>query len=118
MSIRPSTRFALAVILAFGTQVSWANPRVVSAELRAMSHCAQHSDRPMSLPETRACCGVTAIASGPAEGPVAGPPVMAAAALVTLVAPPAPVRSAAVVREPSLAGTGPPRFLEHRHLLI
>ena len=83
-----------------------------------MSHCAQHSDRPMSLPETRACCGVTAVASGPAEGPVAGPPVMAAAALVTLVAPPAPVRSAAVVREPSLAGTGPPRFLEHRHLLI
>jgi hypothetical protein len=72
----------------------------------------------MSLPETRACCGVTAVASGPAEGPVAGPPAMAAATLVTLVSPPAPVRSAAVVCEPSLAGIGPPRFLEHRHLLI
>lgn len=108
----------LALVLALGVQVSWTNPAASGAELRAMACCAEHSDRPMSLPEQRACCGVTLAASGPAENPVAGLLATVAVPQGSPLAPPAPPNAAVVAPEPSPAGIGPPAFLAHRHLLI
>lgn len=109
----------LAIILALGVQVSYANPWVSGAELRAMSCCADHNGAPMPLPAARTCCGVTAAQSGPAEGPVASAaPALVPVGLVGPVSWPAAAGSRRAVHEMSPAGTGPPPFLEHLHLLI
>jgi hypothetical protein len=110
----------LLLALALGVQIAYANPGVVSAEFRAMTCCAHHCDEPLSLPSARACCGLTMTASGPAEAPLTG--ALAAPSAVAHAAPslaPAFLASAQsrmdVVRP---AGSGPPAFLTHRHLLI
>lgn len=118
-SCRP-IRLILGLAVALGVQTTYANPGVLAAELRAMACCAHHCDEPLSLPSARDCCGLTATASGPAEAPVAlGAPTFAAVMLAG-----APAVSAALapawaridVLRP--AGSGPPAFLAHRHLLI
>jgi hypothetical protein len=106
--------------MALGVQTTYANPGVVVAELRAMSCCAHHCDEPLSLPSARTCCGLTATASGPAEGPVVpGVPMLAPVAFTGaagVLATVSPARERADVLWP--AGSGPPAFLVHRHLLI
>jgi len=117
VSHRRLTGLILVLILTLGVQVSWANPAASAAELRAMSCCAGHSGRPMSLPQSRACCRVRQVVSGPAERPVAAPTPSVVATLVTLAPPPAPAATV-VVFEPSPKAIGPPAFLAHRHLQI
>jgi hypothetical protein len=116
----PPHRLILVLALGLGVQTTYANPGVVAAELRAMSCCAQDCDAPLSLPSARSCCGVTATASGPAEGPAApSAPPLAPAALAEsrgVSARVAPAWVRADVLRP--AGSGPPAFLAHRHLLI
>ncbi len=122
MTVSPHrpTRLLLALALLVGVQGSYVNPGVVAAELRALSCCAHDCDRPVPLPEARRCCGVTAMASGPAETPIApaadtvAPILFTARCPVTAVQ--APRRPAAdAVR---VGDTGPPTFLEQRHLLL
>src|SRR4029453_3049789 len=97
-----------------------ATPGVVAPAPRAMTCCAHHCDEPLSLPSARDCCGVTMTASGPTEAPVTG--ALVAPTVLILSAPSlapallAPARSRVDVVRP--AGSGPPAFLTHRHLLI
>jgi hypothetical protein len=120
VSPRRPHRLILVLALGLGVQTTYANPGVVAAELRAMSCCAQDCDAPLSLPSARSCCGLTAMASGPAEGPAAPTaPSLAPAALAGssgVSVPVAPAWVPADVLRP--AGSGPPAFLAHRHLLI
>jgi hypothetical protein len=110
----------LLLALALGVQIAYANPGVVAAEFRAMTCCAHHCDEPLSLPTARDCCGLTVAASGPAEAPLTG-----ALAAPTAIALAAPSLAPALLASPQsrvdvvrLAGSGPPAFLTHRHLLI
>lgn len=110
----------LLLALALGVQTAYANPGVVAAELRAMTCCAHHCDEPLSLPTARECCGLTMAASGPAESPA--PAALSGLVRVATAAPSpgpaicAPARITLDVVCP--AGSGPPPFLAHRHLLI
>lgn len=114
-----SSRCAILLLaLALGVQTAYANPGVVAAELRAMACCAHHCDEPLSLPSARDCCGLTATTSGPAEAPLAAAlPALTPVALVGSPSVPlAPARVPVDAIQP--AGSGPPAFLAHRHLLI
>src|SRR5258707_1986786 len=107
------------LILALGVQTAYANPGVVAAELRAVACCTHNCQEPVSLPSARTCCGLTAVASGPVEPPVAqsaGPRTMALAMpSSTTAAPPAPMQAPA--RHAPVAGSGPAAFLLQRYLL-
>jgi hypothetical protein len=110
----------VALAVSLGVQTSYANPMAVSAELRAVSCCARHCDGPVSVPSSRTCCGVTGLVSGPAEVPRAqmpGPitPLVLLPATV-LPTPARPDRGMLHVVQPR--GSGPPTFLEQRHLLL
>jgi len=110
----------LLLALALGVQTAYANPGVLAAELRAMTCCAHHCDEPLSLPGARDCCGLTMVASGPAEAPVpaALPALTPVAVLASREAPAlfAPPTTPLDVVWP--AGSGPPAFLAHHHFLI
>jgi hypothetical protein len=115
-SARPA-RLLLALALAVGVQTAYANPTVAAAELRALSCCGRCPE-PVSLPTARTCCGVTAVTSGPAEvlGSQAAAPLGPTTALLAVVTRPAPISVRATLVQPT--GTGPPTFLEQRHLLL
>jgi hypothetical protein len=120
VSLRLPSRFVLALALLVGVQGAYVNPGVAAAELRAMACCAHECDEPLSLPTARHCCGVTAVASGPAEahtGQAVGP-----VAMLVLQAPRIadrlPTADHPIVDRGQVAGAGPPTFLEQRHLLL
>jgi hypothetical protein len=110
----------LLLALALGVQTAYANPGVVAAELRAMTCCAHHCDEPLSLPGARDCCGLTMIASGPAEAPA--PAALPALTPVAILAScEAPALFALATTTPEVVrpgGSGPPAFLAHHHFLI
>jgi len=110
----------LLLALALGVQTAYANPGVVAAELRAMTCCAHHCDEPVSLPGARDCCGLTMAASGPAEAPapVALPALTPVALLGSCPAPAIVALASTTLDVVCHAGSGPPAFLAHRHLLI
>jgi hypothetical protein len=110
----------LLLALALGAQTTYANPGVVTAELRAMTCCAHHCDEPLSLPGARDCCGLTMAASGPAEAPApATLPVLTPVAVLASCQGPALLALATTTLDVVCpAGSGPPAFLVHRHLLI
>ena len=103
-----------------GVQNTYVNPGVAAAELRALACCAHDCDEPVSLPGARKCCGLTLAASGPAELRVAQdvgcPLVMGPPVARTTVASTRAERIAPDALQ--VAGTGPPTFLEQRHLLL
>ncbi len=100
-----------------GIQISAANAAAATAELRALSCCAGDCDGPVSLPAARGCCQVTATASGPAEA-AAGHVLPTPVACAPLVVRDAPMTSTSPHPDHiGCAGTGPPTFLAHRHLL-
>jgi hypothetical protein len=115
-SARPA-RLLLALALMVGVQTVYANPAVEAAELRALS-CCGHCPEPVSLPSARSCCGVTAVTSGPAEAPASRPaaPFGTTTAPLAVVVRPAPNWARATLVQPT--GSGPPTFLEQRHLLL
>jgi hypothetical protein len=115
----PPARLLLVLVLALGVQTAYVNPGVAAAELRAISCCTRHCNEPLSLPSARACCGLTATASGPAEAPsVPGgtPLAPAASPCLSAVASPAPMQARLDLTP--VAGSGPPTFLAQRHLLL
>ena len=108
------------LILALGVQTAYVNPGVAAAELRAIACCTHNCQEPVSLPSARTCCGLTAMPSGPAEEPVAQSVAPLTVALAmrsgTTAKPPAPMR--ALDRLVPVGASGPPTFLEQRHLLL
>lgn len=118
-SSRP-IRLLLFLTLALGVQTTYVNPVVAAAEMRAMSCCAHHCDEPLSLPSARTCCQVTAVASGPAEGPVAlSTAPLVTSAVVAAAGAFAPVLPAWLRTDlVRVAGSGPPTYLAQRHLLL
>jgi len=108
------------MILALAVQSSYANPVAMSAELRALACCARHCDKPMPAPSSRSCCGLTAVPSGPAETPAPQPD----GAVAPLVSLPASTPLVPAERDPLAlldvrpTGSGPPTFLEQRHLRL
>jgi hypothetical protein len=113
-----ATRPLLALALLVGVQTVYANPAVVAAELRAMS-CCGHCPQPVSLPSARSCCGVTAVTSGPAAvsaSKTAVPLSPATLPLAVVVQPVSITRAPVTLVQPT--GSGPPTFLEQRHLLL
>jgi hypothetical protein len=110
----------VTLALALGVQTSYVNPTAVSAELRALSCCARHCDGPVSVPSSRSCCGLTGLPSGPAEtsraqmpGPIAPLWWLPATALPTPAR-----RDRGMLYGVQARGSGPPTFLEQRHLLL
>jgi len=59
-----SRRLRILVVLALlvGMRVVYAAPAEVTAELRAVSCCTQHTGQPSSVPAARHCCQVASIA--------------------------------------------------------
>jgi len=115
-SARPA-RLLLVLALVVGVQTVYTNPWVEAAELRALS-CCGHCPEPLSLPSARSCCGVTAVTSGPAVASASHAPAPVGpttAALAVAVQPP-PILARATLVHPT--GSGPPTFLEQRHLLL
>jgi hypothetical protein len=110
----------VAVAVALGVQTSYANPTAVSAELRALSCCARHCDGPVSVPSSRSCCGVTGLASGPAETPRAQMPgpVTPLVFLPATVLPTPARRDRGMLDGARPRASGPPTFLEQLHLLL
>lgn len=53
-------------MLALGARTAVAAPHQLTEEIRAVSHCASHTGRPVSVPESRECCKVSALAGAPA----------------------------------------------------
>lgn len=108
------------LILALGVQTAYVNPVVAAAELRAVACCTHNCQEPVSLPLARSCCGVKAVTSGPAEHPVTPSvaPLTVASAMPSssTATPPAPMR--VLTRLVPVAASGPPTFLEQRHLLL
>jgi hypothetical protein len=118
-----SSRPALLIfmlILALGVQTAYVNPGVAAAELRAMSCCTHNCQEPVSLPSARACCKLMATTSGPAETTAtrSAAPLSVAFAIPssTTASPPPPMR--ALVGLVPVTASGPPTFLEQRHLLL
>jgi hypothetical protein len=71
--------------------------------MRAVTHCAGHMDRPVSVPESRRCCEVSSAAGAP----------------VTMAAEPAPLPGAVLViatlpAAPVVPGTDAPIETDHR----
>ena len=119
MSLHRRARLLLALAIALGVQTAYVNPGVAAAELRALTCCARHCDAPISLPSARDCCGLTMTASGPLEAPAA-PAIAPDAATHVIPTNAAPALTPAwhpaeVVRP---TASGPPTFLEQRHLLL
>jgi hypothetical protein len=110
----------LLLAASLAVQSAYVNPGVAVAEVRAMACCAHRCDEPLSLPNARGCCQVTAVASGPAERPVSpGIGHAVTSASLAPVALPVPVaRTSAPVPLARDHGTGPPTYLAQRHLLI
>ncbi len=113
-------RLLLALPLALGVQTAYVNPGAAAAELRAMSCCARHCDAPVSMPSVRGCCGVTVVESGPAEAPVVqgGSPLVPAMQTLSTAVQAPPAVTWARAQSVHEAGSGPPTFLEQRHLLL
>jgi len=107
----------LALALVVGVQTVYANPRVEAAELRALS-CCGHCREPLSLPSARSCCGVTAVTSGPAVASAShtAAPIGPTTAPLAVAVQPKPILARATLVQPT--GSGPPTFLEQRHLLL
>src|SRR5262249_28455775 len=119
VSPRRHVRVLVVMITALGVQSSYANPAATSAELRALACCARHCDKPMPLPLSRSCCELTTAPSGPAETPTphADGPVASLVSLLPANAPLAlPERDPLGLLEVRSRGSGPPTFLEQRHL--
>jgi len=110
----------VVMITALGVQSSYANPAATSAELRALACCARHCDKPMPPPVSRSCCGLTTMPSGPVETPAAQAdgPVVALASLPPSAPLAPPERDRLALLEVRSSGSGPPTFLEQRHLLL
>ena len=110
----------LALALLVGIQGAYVNPGVAAAELRAMACCAHACDEPVSLPTARHCCGVTAVASGPAEAHTgyAVSPVTTLVLQAPRIADRLPTSDRAIADTVQVGGTGPPTYLEQRHLLL
>src|SRR5262249_42565321 len=106
-----------ALALSVGGQTAYPQPTVAAAAPRALGGCGR-GPGPASLPTARTCCGVTAVTSGPAEvrGSQAAAPLGPTTALLAVVPRPAPVSVRATLVQPM--GSGPPTFLEQRHLLL
>ena len=107
-----------ALALLVGVQTVYTNPAVVAAELRAMS-CCGHCPKPASLPSARRCCGVTAVTSGPATvsaSKTTAPLSPTALPVAVVVRPVSTTRAPVTLVQPT--GSGPPTFLEQRHLLL
>ena len=117
VTLARAARPLLALALLVGVQTAYTNPAVVAAELRAMS-CCGHCPKPVSLPSARNCCGVTAVTSGPAaiSASRTAAPLAPAAVALAVVAQPVPAWPPATLVQPT--GSGPPTFLEQRHLLL
>ena len=119
VSRRPA-HLMFMLILALGVQTAYVNPGVAAAELRAVACCTHNCPEPVSLPSARTCCGLKAVTSGPSEAPVAhsAAPLTIAVAIPssTTAAPPVPMQ--ALARLVPVAVSGPPTFLEQRHLLL
>jgi hypothetical protein len=113
---RRSLRVLLGVVLALGVRTAVAAPRQVTDEMRAVTHCAGHMNRPVSVPESRRCCEVSSEAGAPATmAAVPAPPPVAVFVIATL-----PVSTVSVVpAAPALAERhrerdGPPIYLDLR----
>ncbi len=110
---RRSLRVLVGVVLALGVRTAVAAPQQVTEEMRAVSHCAGHMQRPVSVPESRECCEVSALAGAPATLaaiPTSPPPVtFVVATLPVSVAAASPASPALVERRGER--DGPPLYL-------
>jgi len=115
-SARPA-RLLLVLAFVVGVQTVYTNPWVEAAELRALS-CCRHCPEPLSLPSARSCCGVTAVTSGPAIASASHVPASMGptTAPLTVAFQPPPTWVRVTLVQPT--GSGPPTFLEQRHLLL
>jgi hypothetical protein len=113
--VRPSRslRVLLGVVLALGVRTVVAAPLQAAAEMRAVSHCMGHMNRPVSVPESRRCCNVSSDAGAPAK--LSAAPASVAAPVVLPVARPATAVAAlltpAVQVEWRRERDGPPLYL-------
>jgi hypothetical protein len=114
VSRRRSLPTFLGVVLALATRTAVAAPTQTAAEMRAVSHCVGHMDRPVSVPESRRCCGVSAEAGAPATLAAAPASHPDARATIVMLA----VAGAAPVARPFVAQdwrrgqrAGPPLYL-------
>jgi hypothetical protein len=115
--VRPSRslRVLLGVALALGVRTVVAAPLQAAAEMRAVTHCMGHMNRPVSVPESRRCCNVSSDAGAPAKlsaapASVAAPVIVilpVALPITAVAAPPAP----AVQVERRRERDGPPLYL-------
>lgn len=113
---RRSLRVVLGVVLTLSVRTVVAAPVQVTEEIRAVSHCASHMDRPVSVPESRRCCHVSAEAGAPATlAAVPVPPTVAPFVIAPRLAavPHAPSARAAAVERPG-ERDGPPLHLALR----
>jgi hypothetical protein len=115
---RRSLRVILGIVLALGVRTVVAAPAQITAELRAVSCCSGHLNRPVSVPESRRCCDVSPDAGAPAK--LTAVQVLDAPPAVLLVTVPLPT---AVRQAPSVAQTerrserdGPPLYLGLRSI--
>jgi hypothetical protein len=98
-----------------------AAPQLVTAEIRAVSHCTAHAKQPRSVADASQCCHVMNDAGDRALMGVApslppAPPAVALMPRSMTVA--APASAVGVVERADLQRDGPPRFLALRTLLI
>jgi hypothetical protein len=95
-----------------------AAPLQVAAEMRAVSHCAGHMNRPVSVPESRRCCDVSSEAGTPAK--LSAAPAQDTAPAVLLASLPLPgdvaLPAAAVQIERRGERDGPPLWLGLRSI--
>ena len=105
-------------MLALGVRTVVATPLQVAAEMRAVSHCAGHMNRPVSVPESRRCCNVSSEAGAPAK--LSAAPVQDTAPVVLLATLPLPgdvARPAPAVQvERRSKRDGPPLWLGLRSI--
>jgi hypothetical protein len=111
-------RLLVVMVVALGVQSSYANPAATSAELRALACCARHCDKPMPAPVSRSCCGLTAMPSGPAETPATQAPVVSLVSLSAIAPLVQAEHDRLALHDVRPRGSGPPTFLEQRHLLL
>ncbi len=121
MTSRRRAGLILLLLVTLTFQVGVAAPQLTADELRAVSHCTEHSKAPRSVADASQCCQVANAAGdrallGTAPSLPPSPPV--AALLPRPAAIVAPASTRVLTERADLQRDGPPRFLELRTLLI
>jgi hypothetical protein len=79
---RSSLRVLVGLVVAVGVRATVAAPIQVTDEVRALTRCAEHMHRPVSVPESRRCCGISSDADAPATLAAAPTPPPATAFVI------------------------------------